>query len=56
MSDDVIKALSDFEVARKRLNSAKGKGGAGAEAEYNQAYRRLVQLGLKPRLRGKYNV
>jgi hypothetical protein len=56
MADEIQKALDDFDKARKRLNSAKGKGGAGAEAEYNQAYKRLVQLGVKPRLRGKYNV
>lgn len=56
MTDEQMKAEGEYELARKRLSSAKGKGGSGAEANYNQAYQRLVSLGLRPKLRGKYNV
>lgn len=56
MTDAIRKALDDFDAAAKKLGKVNGKAGAGSEAAYAQAYQRLVQLGVKPQLRGKYRV
>lgn len=54
MTDEQIKAEDKYDMARKRLNTAKGKSGSGAESEYSAAYQRLVALGLRPQIRGQY--
>jgi hypothetical protein len=44
-----------LSVIRKHAAiSCPGKAGRGHEARLGQAYRRLVQLGAAPPLRGKY--
>lgn len=49
-------AEGEYEKARKKLASAKGKNGQGAENQYNACWKRLVALGLRPKLKGRYNV
>jgi hypothetical protein len=48
------KALDAYDLARARLGKANGKAGPGSEAAFSQAYQRLVALGLKPQIRGRY--
>lgn len=49
-----IKAVSAYEYARSKLGKINGKNGSGVEANYAQAYQRLVVLGLKPQIRLRY--
>lgn len=44
----------DLAAARKRLDSASGKNGQGAENAYGQAYQSLVRAGARPQLRYKH--
>lgn len=55
MTDEQMKAMADFETARKKISQSKaGKHTNGLEAAYAKAYQRLVKLGLAVQLRGKY--
>lgn len=53
--DDVIrKALDAYNLAASKLGKLNGKAGAGSEASYSQAYQRLVALGVKAQIKGRY--
>lgn len=54
MSDEIVKAQQAFDLAASKLGKLNGKAGPGSEAVYAAAYQRLVALGVKPQLRGKY--
>lgn len=43
-----------MEKARARIGAPTQNGGGKAEGEYGALYQRLVQLGVRPQLRGKY--
>lgn len=52
----IAQAENEFEKASKKLSAGgASKNSAGLEASYNRAYRSLVALGRRPKLRGKYN-
>lgn len=46
----------DLAAASKRLGSATGKNGQGAENAYGQAFQKLVRAGYRPQLRYKHRV
>lgn len=48
----------DLDIAAKDLMKGQTarSGGVGAEKRYGQAYKRLVQAGLAPKLRKKYTI
>lgn len=56
--ETISHAESDYEVALKalpRLGSSDAVSKRRArEAEYGAAYQRLVRLGVRPQVRGKY--
>jgi hypothetical protein len=53
--DEIRAAEQELAAALKRIKEAKaGKMNFGYEATYGQAYQRLVRLGVRPQLRGKY--
>lgn len=57
--DDIRNAQSEYSAAlaviqKSAATGCPGKAGRGQEARYGQAYQRLVLLGLKPQLNGKY--
>lgn len=52
--DEIRRAQTDLDAARKLLGGKRGKNGPGDEACYAQAYQRLVRLGAQPQLKGKY--
>lgn len=52
--DAIEKALHEYNQAASKLGKLNGKAGPGSEAVYAQAYQRLVALGVKPQIRGKY--
>lgn len=55
MTDDQMRALNAYEIALDRLKKSKaGKHSNGLENQYSQAYQRLVTLGLRPQVRGRY--
>lgn len=54
MSDVAIKAETAFALAASKLGKINGKNGSGTEAAYSQAYQRLVSLGLRAQIKGKY--
>jgi hypothetical protein len=54
MSDDIMKAEAAFQAAASKLGKLNGKAGSGSEATYAAAYQRLVALGARPQIRGKY--
>jgi hypothetical protein len=55
MNDDVNRAVQDMEAALVKLRNAKaGKMTAGLEAVYGNAYQKLVRLGVRPQIKGKY--
>lgn len=55
MNEEVSVALSDLDSALTRIRNTKaGKGTAGVEAVYGMAYQRLVRLGARPQVKGKY--
>ena len=54
MTDEIIKAKAAFDLAASKLGKLNGKAGSGSEAAYSQAYQRLVALGVKPQIKGKY--
>ena len=54
MTDETEKRLrATFDAASKKLKDSKPND-SGAEAEYAQAYRALVQAGLAMRIKKKY--
>ena len=56
MTDEIQKALMAFNAAASKLGKLNGKAGSGSEAQYAAAYQRLVALGVKAQIRGKYRV
>lgn len=52
--EQIEKALMAFNTAASKLGKLNGKAGPGSEAAYAGAYQRLVALGVKPQIRGKY--
>lgn len=54
MTQEQDRAVTEYERIRAKLGKINGKNGAGIEAQYTQAYQRLVSLGLKPPLRERY--
>jgi hypothetical protein len=54
MTDEIVKAIAEYDKAASKLGKLNGKAGPGSEAVYAAAYQRLVALGVKPQLRGKY--
>jgi hypothetical protein len=52
INERLLKELEAAAVAVRR--GAGGKAGEGAEKKYGESYRRCVQAGIKPRLKGKY--
>jgi hypothetical protein len=58
-AEAVRKARQEYDAAmtviqRSASSGCPGKAGGGQEARLGQAYHKLVQLGVAPRLRGKY--
>ena len=51
-NEKLLKELESAAVAVRRGTG--GKAGDGAEKKYGEAYRRCVQVGMKPRLKSKY--
>jgi hypothetical protein len=55
MSETNEKLLRELEVAAVAVRRGTGgKAGEGAEKKYGEAYRKCVQVGIKPRLKSKY--
>lgn len=54
MTDEQTKALAAYDLAASKLGKLNGKAGTGSEMTYASAYQRLVVLGLKPQIKGKY--
>ena len=55
MSDTNERLLKELEISAVAVRRGTGgKAGDGAEKKYGEAYRRCVQAGIKPRLKGKY--
>lgn len=54
MEDEIRKAQQAYDNAASKLGKLNGKAGSGSEANYAWAYQRLVTLGVKPQIRGKY--
>jgi hypothetical protein len=59
VTDEIRHAVEEYDRAfavlqRSAASGCPGKAGNGQEARLGQAYHRLVQLGLKPQLKGKY--
>jgi hypothetical protein len=55
MNEEISVALSDLDNALAKIRNTKsGKATAGVEAIYGMAYQRLVRLGARPQLKGKY--
>lgn len=54
MNDAIEKAIAAFNAAASKLGKLNGKAGAGSEATYSAAYQRLVALGVKAQIKGKY--
>jgi hypothetical protein len=52
-SDDTKKAVADYDAACKALAGCRPND-RGAENKRHVAYQRLVQLGLRPQVRGRY--
>lgn len=55
MTDEQQKAIYEYEAVRAKLGKVNGKSGQGLENQYNAAWKNLVRLGLKPKLRGRLN-
>jgi hypothetical protein len=54
MSDEGVKAEAAFQLSASKLGKINGKAGSGSEATYAAAYQKLVSLGLRSQIRGKY--
>lgn len=54
MEEAIRKALDAFNAAASKLGKINGKAGTGTESTYAAAYQKLVQLGVKAQIRGKY--
>jgi hypothetical protein len=55
VEDEIRRATNDLDKALAQIRVAKpGKGTAGHEAVYGQAYQFLVRLGAKQQLKKKY--
>jgi hypothetical protein len=54
MDETIRKAVEAFQAAASKLGKLNGKAGSGSEAAYSAAYQRLVALGVKAQIRGKY--
>lgn len=54
MSDEIQKALQAFDQAASKLGKLNGKAGTGSEMAYAAAYQRLVALGVRSQIKGKY--
>ncbi len=54
MSDEIIKAQAAFDLAASKLGKLNGKAGTGSEVAYAAAYQKLVALGVKAQIKGKY--
>jgi hypothetical protein len=53
--DEIRKAEQAFASALTEVKKAlPGKPGFGIEANFGQAYQRLVRLGVRPQIRRKY--
>lgn len=53
--DEVRRAVQELDAALGKIKNAQsGKQNFGLEAQYGQAYQRLVRLGVRPQLKGKY--
>ena len=53
--DEVRSVEQELKAHLKRIWEIKpGKATAGVEAQYGQAYQRLVRMGAKPQIRHKY--
>lgn len=55
-TEELANAESEFRTATANIMKCLPmiKGGAKHEDRYGTAYQRLVRLGVKPQLRGKY--
>jgi len=57
MTEEIQQAYRDLDAALTRIKNTKpGKTTSGLEALYGNAYSRLVRLGERPKLRGKYRI
>jgi hypothetical protein len=56
MNDAIEKAQMAFATAFSKLGKVNGKAGTGTEVAYAMAYQKLVALGVKPQIKGKYRV
>ncbi len=54
MTDEIIKAEAAFNLAASKLGKVNGKAGNGTEVTYALAYQRLVSLGVRTQIKGKY--
>ena len=53
--DEIRRAEQEMHTLLVKIRDAKaGKMTSGLEAQYGQAYQRLVRLGARPQLRYKY--
>lgn len=53
-AEEVERAERELDRTLDRIGRTGVKGGNGVEAAYGQAYQRLVLLGARPQIRGKY--
>jgi hypothetical protein len=57
MTEETEQAYRELDAALTRIKNTKpGKVTSGLEALYGNAYGKLVRLGERPKLRGKYRV
>jgi hypothetical protein len=54
VTDEIIKAKAAYDLAASKLGKLNGKAGNGSEVTYALAYQRLVALGVKAQIKGKY--
>jgi hypothetical protein len=59
VTEEILKAKQEYDAAfsviqRTASSGCPGNAGRGHEARLGHAYHRLVQLGVAPRLKGKY--
>lgn len=55
MNDEIYAATAELESCLVKIKNTKaGKATRGVEANYGEAYQKLVRLGARPQLKGKY--
>lgn len=55
MNDEIYAATAELESCLVKIKNTKaGKATRGVEANYGEAYQKLVRLGVRPQLKGKY--